>query len=1101
MRAASNRVALPCLAVAALLLAHSAAATTRTVCSSGCAFTSIQAAQNASAPGDTIDVRGTVTEQGIVLDRSLTIRSGLAQAPIVQAATLPGLATDRVFYIAPGITVVLQDLVIRNGMFTSGFGGGVAAFGNAVLKRCTVTDCRANGGGGVYGSANLMLSDCTVQYNQGDANGGGILSQGATFVLERSTVALNRSFEGGGLKVSGGSANLVNSTVALNRANNGGGGLFNEFGAVTVLQSCTFAQNSLRAIQCNGSSSIIQVQNSILANSLTSTYLPGGTDVAVFLGGVVIDNGFNIVQSPNGVGFAAPGSTVNQDPGLGPLSDHGGPTRTYGLRPTSIARNTGLVGALTTDQRGFARDAAPDRGAFEVRGGGLDPVLVDKAVAPMVLNSEIHYGEFRSVSVRGPSYVVGAQSSNGTIFVQSVDTTSYQTYMGTLHDLPGAIAAATCFGNTGAMYYHLQFEDGREWQNDGGTTGALPVDSTLAWPHYVPLAGATGSQTFLADVGVDVPNARYISLGSNATAIAAAAEHSILATNLVYARQCGLQFRLGPVILRASPSIDPYIGWSRLDTLLTRAPAAWATIPQSVDVVVVLSPSDAAIVLGGNGLAGLGTAANPKGFSACDPTPAGDFSRTWRHEVGHNFSVNHFDGGAPEGGTINSANKLAHFSGPEQRLIERQRTRFSAAFPALASWTIPTPPMAATDQLLVSATAGGPWDVNVLANDHDANGDAFSLTYFSPTSSGTVGGTLSATATNGVLRYQPPASPGTGFDVFTYRIRDTSGLEAVGRLFVRVLDRTSGHQYVQDFSGYTDSTRTIGDGSFFTAAIPGDRGAPEIIGGALELAPDAGGKQNGFTLPAMFLQNGFQMSFRYRVSSAGTPADGFVIGFGPPTPLSTVIANQISSYSPGLQLEFNTFTAPGLHVRVNDAVVANGNLAVPPIADGAWHQAQLTWTPLGGLGLGVDGTARFYNLPVPGFTPTSSSVLSFFAFNGGLSENVSLDDIQLTTVTTAGVGGTAPLAFALRAPAPNPFVGTTRIGFELPRAGSVRLRILDLQGRHVRELIPRVTYEAGRHSIDWNGEDDLGHKVPPGVYLERIELGGSVATRRVVSLR
>ena len=36
-----------------------------TVCASGCGYTSIQAAHNAAAPGDTIDIQGDITEAGV----------------------------------------------------------------------------------------------------------------------------------------------------------------------------------------------------------------------------------------------------------------------------------------------------------------------------------------------------------------------------------------------------------------------------------------------------------------------------------------------------------------------------------------------------------------------------------------------------------------------------------------------------------------------------------------------------------------------------------------------------------------------------------------------------------------------------------------------------------------------------------------------------------------------------------------------------------------------------------------------------------------------------------------------------------------------------
>jgi hypothetical protein len=39
---------------------------------------------------------------------------------------------------------------------------------------------------------------------------------------------------------------------------------------------------------------------------------------------------------------------------------------------------------------------------------------------------------------------------------------------------------------------------------------------------------------------------------------------------------------------------------------------------------------------------------------------------------------------------------------------------------------------------------------------------------------------------------------------------------------------------------------------------------------------------------------------------------------------------------------------------------------------------------------------------------------------------------------------------------------------------------------------------AGRHVVSWNGRDDQGRSLPPGVYWVRMALEQEVRTRRVV---
>jgi hypothetical protein len=104
------------------------AATTWTVCASGCDYTSIKAAIAASTTvdGDTLAVAaGVYTEPGITVNKSLTLLGEEAATTIVQAAEAPNMASDRVFTIPGGVTVTLQDLTIRYGR-TTGNGGGLA---------------------------------------------------------------------------------------------------------------------------------------------------------------------------------------------------------------------------------------------------------------------------------------------------------------------------------------------------------------------------------------------------------------------------------------------------------------------------------------------------------------------------------------------------------------------------------------------------------------------------------------------------------------------------------------------------------------------------------------------------------------------------------------------------------------------------------------------------------------------------------------------------------------------------------------------------------------------------------------------------------------
>jgi probable HAF family extracellular repeat protein len=84
--------------------------------------------------------------------------------------------------------------------------------------------------------------------------------------------------------------------------------------------------------------------------------------------------------------------------------------------------------------------------------------------------------------------------------------------------------------------------------------------------------------------------------------------------------------------------------------------------------------------------------------------------------------------------------------------------------------------------------------------------------------------------------------------------------------------------------------------------------------------------------------------------------------------------------------------------------------------------------------------------------------------------------------------------------APNPAPGSTMLRFSLPRSASVRLRLFDLRGRVVRTLADRE-FGAGPTALRWDGRDDEGVGLSPGIYWARLEVGGRVMTRALTLLR
>ena len=81
---------------------------------------------------------------------------------------------------------------------------------------------------------------------------------------------------------------------------------------------------------------------------------------------------------------------------------------------------------------------------------------------------------------------------------------------------------------------------------------------------------------------------------------------------------------------------------------------------------------------------------------------------------------------------------------------------------------------------------------------------------------------------------------------------------------------------------------------------------------------------------------------------------------------------------------------------------------------------------------------------------------------------------------------------------PNPFTpngdGTndmtdivfTVFKINVPQKVAVAIHALD--GGRLREITQRRSHPSGRYTISWNGDDEEGHRVPPGMYLCRIEV-------------
>jgi hypothetical protein len=631
-------------------------------------------------------------------------------------------------------------------------------------------------------------------------------------------------------------------------------------------------------------------------------------------------------------------------------------------------------------------------------GGSVEPHAEEDETAgnetfqmTIVVDGSRHPATFRRFSVRSPGFAVLLQNAAGglTPFAPAGPAT----YLGTLDDHPDALAAAVVLPD-GTVFHQVVFSDGEHWIHEGGRTEVRrPGAVTFSVPGFVVTKGATRSGSLRrAEVGVDMPGHIYRSVHvGNAERALRMVEYSLLGGALLYMRQVGIQHQLGRLVIRAAPARDPYAslrGRSRRDCdshcrFLDAVQTQWEDVlPRGTEHMVAVLHE-----VGGDGLASDGSDASPRGYTSNDLERSGDFSVVWRHEAGHNWSLGHYDGGAPEGPTANSGNALAKLSGPEAALVARMRRTLDHVLVDIGPAPQSVPPHAATDTHLMPVSARSA-DIPVLDNDHDASGKALRLV-----SVRRVGGSLGgrASVVGDRVRFFPQTTATPGFAVYEYRVAAVGGRStARGLLFVARVDDARGYQ--QDFDAFPDGTTNLRDGSTITQ-LEEEEISTSVRHGALELTPDRAFQAGAFTVPLISLEGGFTARFRYNVRSAGTAADAFALNFGQRIPSAN--GPRYHGFFRGVTIEFNTCAAPGFRLFVDGVEQVAVRVPDTSIANGRWQQVEVRWVP-NRLTLRVDGALKFDRLPTGGFVPTSQDGLAFSATNIGLSQRVLIDDIDIT---------------------------------------------------------------------------------------------------------
>jgi hypothetical protein len=107
--------------------------------------------------------------------------------------------------------------------------------------------------------------------------------------------------------------------------------------------------------------------------------------------------------------------------------------------------------------------------------------------------------------------------------------------------------------------------------------------------------------------------------------------------------------------------------------------------------------------------------------------------------------------------------------------------------------------------------------------------------------------------------------------------------------------------------------------------------------------------------------------------------------------------------------------------------------------------------------------------------------------------------VKTPTVSVGQLELPARPGAALQPGRPNPFRGEASIDYTVSDCGPVTLRVFDVAGRAVRDLV-RSEAEPGAYTARWDGRDHSGRVVAPGLYLARLETTRGVESERMVRL-
>jgi hypothetical protein len=137
-----------------------------------------------------------------------------------------------------------------------------------------------------------------------------------------------------------------------------------------------------------------------------------------------------------------------------------------------------------------------------------------------------------------------------------------------------------------------------------------------------------------------------------------------------------------------------------------------------------------------------------------------------------------------------------------------------------------------------------------------------------------------------------------------------------------------------------------------------------------------------------------------------------------------------------------------------------------------------------------------------GFSTTDEMLFDAFMFLSYQTgdENINIgnllaNDTLLNPLPTT-VNAVMPVAISTFA-FPNPFDSKVKISYSVSQGADVIVAVYNMYGSIVKNLLSKFV-SAGHYETEWNGQNELGEKVSPGVYFYSVRAGKSVTSGKMI---